>query len=257
MSVDATPSGLYAACKSGVSGHRSPSSGRWSICVPHNAEPEWLLADIDQLVDLILTTSWRSLGWIPIHAGAVERKSCCVILAAPSRGGKTTLVTSMIRRDWKTLGDDKLLLRIRENATEIAGLIQSVNLHPNTRKWVPEVGNLDDFPEHLYFTSNQKRTVLIEDIWPGSYVREAKPTRIAEIIRLDSQTGFRVTPINSKDTFSTLLRYTVIPNDANEAKRIMSIVAAAAKQLRGFRIEIGDDAYSQPGGLSQVEAAFE
>jgi hypothetical protein len=258
MNVDAASSGLYATCTSGVSGSCSLDSEHWSISVPRNNTPEWeILADLDQLVDLTLTKSWRRLGWVPVHAGAVEKDGCCVILAAPAGAGKTTLVTSMIRRDWRTLGDDKLLIRIGDDGSEIAGLVHSINLHPNTQKWLPEVSDFEAFPQHSFFAFNQKRRVRIEDIWPGRCTLSAKPTHVAEIVRRDDHSDFRISSIGGRDTFSTLLRYTVIPNNPFEAHQIMSTVAETTKQLKGFRIEIGNNAYESSDGLSQLETVFQ
>ena len=128
MRVEVTESGLYATATSGSTARFSAPGEHWLISVPRStaAVPE----DVEDLIGLAITTSWRRLGWVPLHAAAVARDDCGAILCAPSGGGKTTLAAALLRRGWRTLGDDKLLLRLIGGRPEIAALVESCNLHP-------------------------------------------------------------------------------------------------------------------------------
>ncbi len=254
MRVDATADGLYATSASGAACSVGADSDHWSIAVPPLFD-EWVLGDIEELVGLVLTTSWRRLGWVPLHAGAVRRNDCCALLTAPSGGGKTTLTAALIRRGWLTLGDDKLLLRMGDTgAAEVRALQHHFNLHPCTRGWFPEVGDLERLP--VYSSWTEKRKVRIEDIWPGCVCDAGCLTHLVHISQRDDIAGVRVAPLGRGDILSTLLHQTVIPNDRAIAQHVLSVLAATAQRLAGMCLEIGPDAYADPDCVAPLEAAL-
>ncbi len=155
MAVCRSPDGLIATSSSGgdLTLVRSASVDRWHMNVPTS------LADLEELEDflvLVLTTGWRCLDWIPLHAGALSRGGCCIIVCAPSGGGKSTLTAGLMRAGWRTLGDDKLLLRIVDGRPRLAAVLHSLNLHPRTRQWFPEVGDLWLLPAYSAWTEKRK-----------------------------------------------------------------------------------------------------
>jgi hypothetical protein len=81
MQVDTTETGLYAVCRSGVSCSYRAASGTWLFLVPRSTQDGYLESDIDDLLQLVLTTSWRGVGWVPLHAGGVARGkgACCSV----------------------------------------------------------------------------------------------------------------------------------------------------------------------------------
>jgi len=255
MRVDATPAGLSATCRSGAHGAFSAKRQRWTITVPLSNGEGGVPEDVEDLVGLVLTTSWRRAGWVPMHAGAVSRGSCCAMLAAPSGGGKTTLITALIRRGWQALGDDKLLLKIGPGGQpQIRALLHNFNLHPKAREWFPEVGNLERLPPYSAWT--EKRKVRIADIWPGRTSREGIPTHLVRIDRTADGRGIRVSAMEQGQVLSTLLRQTVMPNERRTVEQIIATVAGTAKGLRGVRVEVAADAYRDPACLEQLEAAL-
>ena len=255
MNVDATSTGLHATCVSGSSGFYRFKHDQWSISVLYGIPELEISSDIDNLVTLVLTTSWRRLGWIPLHSGGVVRENCCAILSAPSGAGKTTLVAALIRRDWRTLGDDKLLLRLNSTGSaELSALTQTLNLDPRTQEWFPETGDLNILP--IYSVYSEKRRVRIEDFWPGRTIRKAKPTHIVQINLSNELNSIKTTPIRKEEIFSILLHQTVIPGKVTEAQQILSTIAATAGQLKGLRVDIGKNVYSYADCLAPLEAAL-
>jgi hypothetical protein len=254
MHVDLSEHGLYATCQSGAAASYLAEKQRWSITVPrvpNGNVPE----DVEDFVGLALTTSWRHLGWAPIHAAAVTKDDCCALLCAPSGGGKTTLTAALIRHGWRTLGDDKLLLRLAEDGhAQLAALVHTFNLHPHARQWFPEVGDLECLPRYSAWT--EKRKLRIESIWPHSTLRYGQPTHLVQIARDPFRPGSRVTPLSSHDVLDVLLRQTVIPSDSVMAAQVLRIVVPTARQLRGVRLELGEDVYHNPDGLAGLAAAL-
>jgi hypothetical protein len=162
----------------------------------------------------------------------------------------------MIREGWQTLGDDKLLLRIDgEGRPELRGLVHTFNLHPRTEGWFPEVGDLTGLPVYSEWT--EKRKVNPETIWPGTTIDCARPTHLLQLIRDPSSSGVRIQGISNSQLLSSLLHQCVVPTDANAAKQILSTVAATARQMKGYSLQIGDNVYENPAQLAVLDEALQ
>ncbi len=255
MHVDRAGEDLVAACRSGAACRSSSGGTRWRIDVPRaSTTGEAVPEDIEDLAGLILTTAWRGLGMAPLHVGSVLKGEVCALLCAPSGGGKTTLTTAMIREGWRTLGDDKMLLDLEQDGRpRVSALIDRFNLHPQSRRWFPEVGDLTGLPRYSAWTD--KRKVSAEAIWPGAVARQGFPTHLLRLDRREDACGVTVRPMPQAEVLPTLLRQTVIPSHRAIARPILTAVAAAAQRLRGLDLVIGKEAYATPGwSLPLVEA---
>ena len=253
--VDSVPQGLRATCLSGLHGCYDHSDSRWTITIPPGPADIWHLTDVDDLVSLVLTTGWRELGWVPVHAGAVVRNGSCVLLCAPSGGGKTTLATALLLRGWDSLGDDKLLLRCVPGASpEARALVHSLNLFPHSVRWFPELEGIKGLPMSGVWTD--KRRVPMAMIRAGSTVQVASPTHIVRVVRRTGTRGVRVISLTSQETLDLFIRQTVIPGDHELAGVILGTIAGTAAASRGLCVEVGDDAYDVASHLDVFEQAI-
>ncbi len=251
MHVDGDADALYATALSGAS-CRWAAGAPWTIAVPSGGP---IPDDIEELLSLLLTTTWRQLGWVPLHAGAVVRDGCCALVTATSGGGKSTLVAALVRRGWQTLGDDKLLLRRAANgAGTVRALLHNFNLHPQVRGWFPEVGDLAARP--VYSAWTEKRRVRAGEIWPGCERAAATPTHLVEVHRAPAGHGVRIEPLAAGEVLSSLLHQTVVPRDPATARPLLAAIAATAQDLRGVRATIASGAYSDGDCLAPLEAAL-
>jgi hypothetical protein len=257
--VDQTVSGLAATCVSGAFGLYAAARRRWNLNFPlsrpASREGESAVDDahMEDLLELVLTTGWREAGWVPLHAGAVARDGRCAILAAPSRGGKSTLTVALLHRGWRMLGDDKILIRLQSDGVpEVRGLTTQLNLHPRTSRWFGEVGNLGALQPLSQWTG--KRRVTAESIWDDCFVPQARPTHIVQIRRDGDPQTTRATRLSTTEVLSVLLRQTVVPADAASARGILAVLAPSSRQLEGACLEIAEDAYSDPKTLDIIEA---
>lgn len=255
MRVDWMPTGLYGTCPSGASCRSSADGRSWLIFVPSGGA-DTVPDDVENFILLMLTTSWRDFGWVPVHAGAVAKGNCCAILCAPSSGGKTTTTAALVRRQWRALGDDKLLLRLSDGGRpELAALQHTFNLHPRTRGWFPEVGDLERRPRHSVWTD--KRKVRIEEVWPGQALRRGSPSHLVHINRSDDRCGVRIAPIGSHEVLDVLLRQTVVPSDRAGAQRVLAAIVPTARRLVGVRIDLGREAFRDADCLAGLEQALQ
>ena len=58
------------------------------------------------------------------------------------------------------------------------------------------------------------------------------------------------------DVLSTLLHQTVVPTDRRIARQVLAAVAATASRLKGIKLDLGDDVYSDAGQLASLENAL-
>jgi hypothetical protein len=254
MLVDRSPAGLRATTTSGAhaSATLDPSGERWRIDVSSELIAAGKLEELEDVLSLVLTTGWRRDGWTPIHAAAVVKQGICALFCAPTGGGKTTLTAAFVRRGWQVLGDDKLLLRMREGKPEVAALLHTFNLHPRTREWFPEVGDLERLPRYSVWT--EKRKVSVSSIWSHALALRARPSLLVSLQRTESASGVSAQALPDRETLATLLRQTVIPNDPATARGIVASIAGASTHVRGLSIEVPPDAYRDPAMLDELEA---
>jgi len=256
MLVDAAPEGLRARSKSGAfaDGYLDDEESRWRIGVPNESLAAPLLADIEDLVGLALTTGWRQCGYVPFHGAGVANGNRCAMICAHSGGGKSTLTAALVRRGWRTLGDDKLLLKVVDGRPTVSALVKTFNLHPQTRAWFPEVGDLELLQTYSAWTD--KRRLAVETVWSEAMIGSAIPTHFVELDRSGVHAGICVSQLAPADILPRMLRHIVIPSDDRVARATLKIVAAAAAALRGLCITIGKHAYRDPNCLDALEAAL-
>ena len=256
ITVDVAEAGLRATTLCGARSRAWQRSGadRWEIDVPPELIANGNLEDVEELVILALTTGWRNAGWVPLHAAAVTDGTRCAIICAPSGGGKSTMSAAFIRRGWRAVGDDKLLLRVVNDRAELAALQRTFNLDPLTREWFPEVGDLERLPRYSTWTA--KRKVRIESIWPEPAADGAHPTHLLRVRRAPEAGGIVHVPLAGDDTLRTLLRQVAVPTERSTASRILSAVAPTARGLRGLDVTVGEDAYRAPDALDALVGAL-
>jgi len=257
MVVDAPAPDVLAATTclgAAATGYLADDHDEWSITAPPEALDAYALEEVEDLVGLALTTGWRRAGWVPLHAaGIVDDHGNCVLLCAPSGGGKSTMTTSFVRRGWRTLGDDKLLARIGDDGeVRVSALLHTFNLDPSTRHWFPEVGDLERLPTYSAWT--QKRKLPVRSVWDDALAHHGVPTRVVTLSRAATPGTVVATPLPGPAVLATLLRQTVIPSDPVLAASIVDVVAACSRQVVGLSVEIGENAYQRSDALEQLEA---
>jgi hypothetical protein len=251
LRVDATADGLLASCHSGASGLYDRARQQWDLRIVNSPRAAGEEDHVEDLLELALTTAWRAAGWIPLHAGAVVRGGSCALLMAPAKGGKSTLTAAMVHRGWRTLGDDKALLGVVGGQPEVRGLAREFNLDPATRRWFPEVGDLQRLPPLSRW--NAKRRVAIETVWGDCVELRAVPAWVVVIQRDAGPRPTRVSALSAREVLSALLHQTVVPSDAATAREILAALARTARTMRGLRLQIGADAYADPRNLDVLE----
>jgi hypothetical protein len=258
MRVDRDGNRFVASTFYGITGRGFIGDGAdtWQLCVPEDLVlQERQINNLEDLFSLICTVGWRAEGWIALHAGAVVGPSCCALLCATSGGGKSTLTAALLVAGWTTLGDDKLLLRVDGRAPELRPLLNTLNLHPQTREWLP-VPNIEQLPRYSAMT--EKRRVGVQSLTRKPLPDAATPSHVICIERTRGHSGVYAMPMSRDEILPTLLRQVVIPRDTAAARETLQVIATACARsvTRGVRLQIGDGAYRDPDWLAPLERAL-
>jgi len=264
MHVDPAPDGLRATTDGGtvLVGCFTPESERWSMSVDPAVVESGSWFDVEDLLTLVLTTGWRRAGWVPLHAGGLVPPSGegGVLVCATSGGGKTTFTVAMARRGWRSLGDDKLLLRAAPDTSTVdaeplvASIKQMLNISPSAAAWFPELAGIADEPR--YSASVDKRRVSLGRLWPHAPIFSMRPTHLVVVARRTGGGSLDITPMTRAESISALLHQTVIPRDPAVARPITAAVAGLAEGLTALRIETYEDTYGMPDSLDAAERAL-
>lgn len=245
MNVDRYDDGFAATARSGIAaiGRTGVPGHRWCIDVPARLElDEAAAGDLEDILSLALTIAWRDAGWQPVHAGAVTNGKQTLLLCAPSGGGKSTLTAALVRAGWQSLGDDKLLLCVRDRRPVVASLMRTFNLHPETSRWFGELHSLETLPRYSAWTP--KRRLDIADVQSWQFAAQAPLTDIVRIVRTNTHAYARLTPLERAETIPTLLRQIVVPTDAQVGAELLRVCALSSRALRVHELELGEDAYA-------------
>ncbi len=257
MNVDRNGDVYFASTESGFTarGISGDKVDIWNIALPPQSVSTIAeVGDVEDLLGLVCTVGWRREGFVPVHAGAVAKNDRCVVLCAPSGGGKSTLTAALLRNGWRALGDDKLLLRHDAGQSELIGLLQTFNLHPQTRSWFPDMDDLEALPR--YSCRTEKRRVSVSSIAAAGALSHATPTHVARIFRTPWIDGVCATEMRRSEVLPTLLQQIVLPTDREASGAIVRTVSRCAAHLRGIVFEVGEDAYRNPEWLSAFEEAL-
>lgn len=256
MLVDTVPDGLRATTARGASlvGRLDADRERWHMIVPPEIVDHGLWPEIEDLLSLVLTTGWRRAGWVPLHGGGLTDGERGVVICAGSGGGKTTFTLAMVRRGWRSLGDDKLLLG-KADPSVVAAVKHMLNVDPAVAAWFPELGDLGSLPEYSAWTP--KRRVSLARVWPGSRALQMRPTHLVSVVRRPGRGGALAEEMGLAEAIDTLLRQSVIPRHPDTARPISSALAQLAQRVQALRVVVHDDAYEDASALDAIEQALQ
>ncbi len=254
LAVDLEGARLVSLGRIGVWMEFDLATGQARIIAPPHSDWLALVEEIEQQLILLLARAWALAGWTPLHAGSLipPGGNRCVLLCAPSGVGKTTLIAAMLRRDWRTLGDDKTLLRIEKTGATARGLARRFHLYPHSSRWFPETGDFNQWPCYSRWTD--KRIVQIESVWPGRLMDQAAPAGVVQLERGESD--LLVESLDTNGLLNTLLRQASIPSHPAHARSIVGCLAATAANAKSARISIGHGAFADERVLERLEEIF-
>jgi hypothetical protein len=137
---------------------------------------------------MLLSIMAGSLGLIELHASCVARNYSGLILAGPSRSGKSTLAMALAEAGFKLLSDDRTFCSLADGKLQAWGLPRPIKLRREAASWFEEFRGRE--PTDV---QNGERVFHFEPPQPGA--RNCEP-RLLVFLERQEQRGFSISPIN-------------------------------------------------------------
>jgi hypothetical protein len=188
-------------------------------------------------------TAMRRCGLFELHAaGIVAPDGAGVLVIGPSGSGKSTLATQLAAAGWQYLSDDSLLLYQDCEHVQARALRRVFALHNETFS-VSSIGNLDALAIEIEPFDPLKKRFEPCSVFPNRFVEACRPASLffARITREPESSARALSP---GETMARLIR--MCPwacYDKPAAQVHLSVLAALARQARGFELLAGNDLF--------------
>lgn len=188
----------------------------------------------------------RPRGIYGLHAAAVATDGQGLLLVGPSGSGKSTLAIGLVRKGWKYLSDDAVLLRAGSQGVETLAL---------RRSFYVEAGRATDYSplplgeEIVDVHGGRKRRLYIEEAHREQYVSQCIP-RWVVFPRLHHQSRSALRPVGSVDALALMLAQSA-PQlfDRRTMTRHLELLERLLRQCASFELQAGTDLYDDPAKL--------
>jgi hypothetical protein len=173
--------------------HLSPDS-RVLRCAPSDpADPSWWRV----VLDSVLFTVALLGGYEALHAGAVATPDGAIAITAATGGGKSTLLTELLRRGSELMADDVLVLESRAPERPLA--------HPAAPLMTVPAARLPALAEAAHPGTHPETISSLEDeLWIAVPVHRG-PLPLRALVVLDRRPGVRTALEKIEDPLAPLL----------------------------------------------------
>lgn len=195
----------------------------------------------------------RAYKIFSLHAAALAQSPASGLLIVAKPGsGKSTLAIGLIRRGWKYLSDDAVLLRRQGEGPEIraVALRKSFYVDDNDAKL-----RYADLPvgETVPDTAGGLRRKLdIENVFPGQHLSACEP-RTLIFPQIDSRPTSILEAMDATCATRLLLEESG-PQlfDRENMSAHLDVLGVLVRQCRSYRLRAGSDLHANPGGVESL-----
>ncbi|HEX6393035.1 MAG TPA: hypothetical protein VFZ97_06305 [Acidimicrobiales bacterium] len=168
-----------------------------------------------------------------LHAAGAELGGRAVVLPGPSGAGKSTLVAGLIRAGFRYLTDEAVAL---DSATgDVVPFPKPLKLDTGSQSLLPELRPELDPKIDRYETNDW--IVDVRSIGPDRLAPPAPPAFVVgPAYRRGSET--RLIPLRPAETAMLMIQNAL--NLPTHGRAGLDLVAATARRVPGFRLEVGD-----------------
>jgi hypothetical protein len=145
---------------------------------------------------MLLSILAGSVGLVELHASCVAKNQRGLILAGPSRCGKSTLAMALTEAGFRFLSDDRTFCSLTQGKLQAWGLPRPLKLRREAALWFTkfrdrEPTDVQNGERVFHFDPKQENT------------RKCEPQLLVFLERQDGR-GFSMTPINKSDARSRI-----------------------------------------------------
>lgn len=197
--------------------------------------------------DLIIFTLLillRHRGGFGLHAAALEKGGCAVLIVADCGSGKSTLSLSLLRAGWNLISDDSVLLRREGETVEALALRRDFCVNPDAGSHFPEIV---DHWERCRLSDDDRRRINVESLYGDRLVSACRPT-VLICPQITGRRNSRLIPIGRAESLLCLIRQSaVVAIDPPAAAGQIQLLARLVRQTAGYRLWLGTDLLENPG----------
>jgi hypothetical protein len=226
--------GAYVAATRAV--HHLCANASLLQCAPsHPDEPSWWRL----VLDSVLFTVALLQGYEALHAGAVSTPAGVIAITAASGGGKSTLLTELLRRGATLMADDVLMLESRGPEAPLA--------YPGPPLMSVPTGRIPMISER-----NRVETIccLDDELWVAVPVH-AEPLPLKALVVLDRRPGLATALTRIADPLAPLLSSLMrFPRSPERERARFELASVMASETALWRLTADRD--TPPSALADV-----
>ena len=176
-----------------------------------------------------------------IHAAALERNGCGVLIPGLSGSGKSTSCVALMRGGYRCLSDDKPFLRETENGLELLAFPEMIDVTDQTIAFFPELRERTTAIEVGY----RKKRFYAEMLYPGSTVDAVTPSVIL-FPQISEESTSRVERLPSARALEALLPHSLLCFDREVSVRHFGLLSRLVETTACYRLHFGRDVMDLP-----------
>jgi hypothetical protein len=194
----------------------------------------------------------RPLGLYSIHAaGVLTANGLGLLIVGASGSGKSTLSIGLIRKGWRYLSDETVLLRDRH------GVVEALALRKNFYVDLDAVPRYSDLPLGAEIPDMKKRTLLLAAVYPGQYTSSCTP-QVLLFPRVVPEALSRLFPLDRVQALAKLLEQSGLQSfDRATMSQQLDVLKRLLQQTVAYELRSGRDLYDEPlklvGLLAEAE----
>jgi hypothetical protein len=201
---------------------------------------------ICSLVSGPLIETMKSAGRFYLHAAALAHNGIGYLISGDGGCGKTTSALNLVRSGFDYVSDDSLLLDHRDGV--VRAYPWSLDFHVS-----PGICGRYDELQHLSaaLAAGEKCSVDVSRYFKGVPKKWIEPNVII-FPRICSRKTSILSPIDSMEVFTRLMRQTILGSDPVLAKRHLELIKVLVQKAQGFELLGGADLLEDPEKLSTL-----
>ena len=209
----------------------------------HLIRPQAMPASlIEYLFHLALIELLRCRGLYTIHATALEKNGCGILIPGNSGRGKTTSFISLLRSGYQYLSDDHPLIRDAGDHVDLLPFPIKINVTEDTIAFFPELRNA---PDHLLHPGFPKRAFYAEELYSTAIGEHCRPSLVLFPHVVDAPHS-HLEPLSKSRALELILPQALLVYDQDVARREFQVLAKLVQQVDCYRLHFGRDILDLP-----------
>ncbi|MFQ5893809.1 MAG: hypothetical protein ACE5H5_05800 [Nitrospinota bacterium] len=187
----------------------------------------------------------KQRGFYGLHAAALAKEEAGYLFPGGAESGKTTIALSLVKREFRYLADDKVLLRKEDGDIAALAFTRRFNIDPDIGRHYQELRFLKDLEP---LPGIEKRPYDISRVYPNAFVSSCRPTFLIHLERTEASRS-EIARLSSHESFTRLLHQTILSFHRPVAAQQLKLFADLARGTKSYLLHLGDDLYGAPERL--------